>query len=252
VSKGGFFDVPYRYTKESKAQFMLIKRLLTVFFLVLCASAIYCLDDIELHHTIEMANTTRSAPPVRRHRSVLFTYHQRSYVRYVGIAFDFENYQVIHPFKKNQHNVFVLLYGPPEDSHELRYRLVVDGLWMPDPRNPDQVMDHRGNLLSRFMYTLPKKTVSESPVVKSDGTVEFNLRYAVGSRIYLTGDFTNWEPFMIEMKEVSPGLYTFSRRFPPGSYEYCFIAGGSRMTDPLNPFFGTDSHGYLASKFTVR
>jgi hypothetical protein len=57
---------------------------------------------------------------------------------------------------------------------------------------------------------------------------------------------------MIEMEEVSPGRYTTTRRFTPGEYEYCFIAGGSRMTDPLNPFFNTDSYGYLASTFTVQ
>jgi len=228
------------------------KRLLVALFSVLCSTSLFGLDDIELGRRIEMANITRSSAPVLRHRSVLFTYQQRAYARYVGVAFESENYQIIHSFEKNQYDVYVLLFDPPEDLGELKYRIVVDGLWMPDPKNENLVRDHRGNLLSRFKYTLPKKSIVESPKISSNGVVEFNVRYAAGTRVYLTGSFTNWEPFIIEMEETSPGLYTVTRRFTPGSYAYCFIAGGARMTDPLNPFFNTDTHGYLASTFTVR
>lgn len=220
-------------------------------FLLLGASALYGWDDIALDLRIEMANITRSAPPVLRQNTVLFTYQQPSYVRYVGIAFDFESYQTIHPYRRNDHDVFVYPFEVPEGSSELKYRIVVDGLWMPDPRNPDKTADHMGNQLSRFVFELPKKMILTSPIQKSDGTVEFYVRHTTGGRVFLTGNFTNWEPFMIEMDEVSPGLYTLSRRFIPGNYEYCYIAGGARMIDPLNPDFGTDVHGYLASRFTV-
>ena len=226
-------------------------RFVCVCIIILSASALYGWDDVALDIRIEMANITRSAPPVLRQNTVLFTYHQPSYVRYVGIAFDFENYQTIHPFKRNNHNVFVFPFEVPEGFDELKYRIVVDGLWMPDPRNPNHAVDHKGNLLSRFTFSLPEKTIFASPIVSSDGMVEFNLKSAPGDRVFITGNFTNWEPFMIEMEEISPGLYAFSRRFLPGNYEYCFIAGGARMVDPLNPSFGTDPHGYLASQFIV-
>jgi hypothetical protein len=228
------------------------KRIVSVFILLLYVSVLYGWDDANIDLRIEMANVSRSAPPALRHRTVLFTYHQPSYVRYVGIAFDFENFQIIHPYRRNAQNVFVFPFEVPEGFDELKYRIVVDGLWMPDPLNPDHTFDHKGNLLSRFTFKLPEKTILASPVVKSDGTVEFNLRYSSGGRVFLTGDFTNWEPFMIEMDEISPGIYGLSRRFPPGSYEYCFIVGGARTIDPLNPLYGTDPHGYLASHFTVR
>jgi len=226
--------------------------LYTVLILVLCASALPGLDDIELTQRIELANITRPGPPVLSHRAIVFSYSQPTYARYVGVAFDFENFQIIHPFARNSHGVFVLLFEPPEERGEITYRIVVDGLWMPDPRNPERARDHKGNFLSRYNYELPPKAVLESPVIKPDGSVEFNVRYSVGTRVFLAGDFTNWEPFMIEMKETSPGLYTVTRRFTPGDYEYCFIAAGARMTDPLNPLFGTDAFGYLASTFTVR
>ncbi len=228
------------------------KVLFAAIVLILIDATLFGLDNINLSERIEMATITRSAPPALRDRSILFTFRQPTYARYVGIAFDFENFQTIHTFARNEHDIFVLLFTPPEDLVELKYRIVVDGLWMPDPGNPDLVSDHRGNLLSRFSFKLPPKAVLQSPIIQTDGSVEFNVRYAAGSRVFLAGNFSNWEPFMIEMKEVSPGLYRISRRFPPGDYEYCFIAGGARMTDPLNPSFGTDAHGYLASVFTVR
>jgi len=229
-----------------------MRRLLSAMFLVLCAASLSGLDEIELGDRIEMANLSRSRPPVLRNRSILFTYEHPGYARYVGIAFEFEEYQQLHIFLKNQHDIFVLLYEPPEGSTSLTYRLVVDGLWMPDPKNPKVVRDHRGNLLSRVTYELPARPVLESPRILADGSVEFNVRHSPGGRVYLTGDFTNWEPFMIEMRETSPGLYTATRRFLPGDYAYCFIAGGARMTDPLNPFFHSDSQGFLASILTVR
>ncbi len=228
------------------------KRLLSAIVLIFSASLLIGQEEIELRDRIEMANIKTARAPVMRNRSILFTYEQEAYARYVGIAFEFEEYQRIHPFLRNQHDVFVLLFDPPEDSRELTYRIVVDGLWMPDPHNPNTVRDHKGNRLSQFTYKLPARRVIESPVISADGTVEFNVRYSAGKRVYLTGDFTNWEPFMIKMNETTPGLYTISRRFPPGDYSYCFIAGGARMTDPLNPFFYADSHGYLASRLTVR
>ncbi len=228
------------------------KQTVIVFILILCASVVYGWDDGSLDLRIDMATISRSAPPTLRHRTVLFTYQHPSHPRYVGIAFDFENFQKIHPYKRNAHNIFVFPFEVPEGMSELIYRIVVDGLWMPDPTNPDHTVDHKGNVLSRFAFKLPEKMILASPVVKEDRTVLFNLRYTKGTRVFVTGNFTNWEPFMVEMEEVSPGLYALSRPFAPGDYEYCFIAGGARMIDPLNPYIGTDPHGYLASRFTVR
>jgi hypothetical protein len=222
-----------------------------IIILILCSPAAYGWENENIELKIKMANLFRSGPPELYHRTALFTYHQRSFVRYVGIAFDFENFQTIHPFRVNQNNVFIFPLEIPEGLREIRYRIVVDGLWMTDPRNPNQVVDHKGNILSSFSFTPPEKTVLESPLIYGDGTVEFSVKYFPGRRVFLTGDFSNWEPFMIEMEETSPGLYIVSRSFLPGSYEYCFIAGGARITDPLNPTIGVDPHGYLASRFTV-
>ena len=56
----------------------------------------------------------------------------------------------------NERGVFVLDYPVPEGVREIHYRIVVDGLWMPDPANPVTEPDGAGALLS--VYTLEKRT----------------------------------------------------------------------------------------------
>ena len=68
--------------------------------------------------------------------------------RNVGIVFDFENYQTIHPFqilmkvdedgnKTPQHMFYC--YERKHKIENIRYRLIMDGLWTTDPLNPDKV-----------------------------------------------------------------------------------------------------------------
>ena len=216
----------------------------------LVSAALPAWDNLSLELRLEIATIRRAMAPTLNYRTVLFTFDQSRYARYVGIAFDFEDFQTIHPYKRNEHGVYVLPYEVPDGS--ITYRIVVDGLWMPDPTNPNMISDRSGNVLSKLDVHLPARSVYTSPQLESSGQVVFTLRHDPGRRVFLTGDFNNWEPFMFELTEYSPGLYVFRKRFPRGSYEYCYIAEGARMLDPLNPNFGTDSFGYLASRFAVR
>lgn len=172
-------------------------------------------------------------------------------MRYVGAAFDFEDYQKVHVYRRNEHGIFLLPFGPPDTIDSIKYRLVVDGLWIADPTNPNTMTDERGNTLSLLTLALPPVRTLRSPTLARDGTIEFSIRHKPDSKVFLTGDFTNWEPFMIQMDERTEGIYTISINLAPGNYEYCFIVDGLRMLDPLNHSYGADSHGYLASRFIV-
>jgi hypothetical protein len=207
-------------------------------------------DNLNLSLQQEMATIQRAKAPMLNYRTVLFTFDRSRDARYVGIAFGFEDFQTIHPYKQNEHGVFVLPYEVPEGTTV--YRIVVDGLWMADPTNPNRAHDQTGNVLSILELQLPPRRLYRSPRLSPAGEVVFVLNHEPGKRIYLSGDFNNWEPFMFVLTEESPGLYVYQQRFPPGEYEYCFIADGARLLDPLNPSFGTDSSGYLASRFAVR
>ncbi len=222
-----------------------------ILLLVICSPA-FTWDQTDFDLTLKMGTVSRAESPELFYRTILFTYDDYKNARYVGVAFEHEDFQQIHPFKRNEQGVYILPYDTPEGITTLLYRLVVDGLWIPDPNNNHVTTDTMGNKLSRIDLTLPEKRIYTSPTIQPNGNVEFTFQYSAGKRVFLTGDFTNWEPFMIEMREKRPGLYVFEYNMIPGRYEYCFIANGMRILDPLNAYFGTNSHGYLASIFSVR
>ena len=222
-----------------------------VYLMLILPTNVWSQDDLGLDLQIRMTTVKNAGPPEILHRTVLLSYQSRNYVRYVGAAFDFEDFQRIHVFKRNKNGVFLLPFSPPRNLESITYRLVVDGLWIPDPRNPDVVSDERGNKLSYLSVSLPPERILRSPIVAASGNVRFIIKHKPGARVYLAGDFTNWEPFMIRMPEGDAGVYSVSLRLSPGQYEYCYIVEGLRVLDPLNPSYGADSHGYLASHFTV-
>ena len=66
--------------------------------LVLSAPVVHGWNQENIDLNIKMANLFRSGPPAIHHQTILFTYYQPSFARYVGIAFDFEKFQVIFGF----------------------------------------------------------------------------------------------------------------------------------------------------------
>ena len=70
--------------------------------------------------------------------------------RHVGIAFEHENFQSIHSFQRlyrsddsteTKKSILFYIMQIPEEMRELRYRLVINGLWSTDPLNPDEIFD---------------------------------------------------------------------------------------------------------------
>ena len=91
--------------------------------------------------------------PVITDDYIIFTADPKN--RYVGIAFDFEDYQIIHPYKlqcstdedgnKTPQHLFYC-YERTHKISEIKYRIVIDGLWTTDPTNPEKEYDdHCGN-----------------------------------------------------------------------------------------------------------
>lgn len=186
--------------------------------------------------------------------------------RFCGIAFDFEGYRTIHPFRKRTtHDMdgnatgSLLFYILERPSHvqSLSYRLIIDGLWTTDPNNPDRYYDEdTGTLLSRVTFRktlLPTTTIAEQLRTEqgAGGTVRFIYRGAAGQRIYLAGTFTNWDPWIYELKESSRGFYELSLPLPAGTYYYNFYIGMNAHTDPTNPQRVYTSDGRRASVIVV-
>lgn len=216
------------------------------------------IESIELH--IEITSLRTAAPPRVVEDKVLFTYRPsdrtiagRSFTRYVGVAFAHENFSTVHVFARNEHGVFFLLYPiPTEGALEiLEYRYVVDGLWLADPENPNQVVDVAGIPISYVRVPTPTPDRGELPHVGTDGRVRFVYRGDEDALVSLAGTFTNWDPYMYRLTETSPGEYEITLRLQPDTYAYYFVVNGRRELDPLNPELAYDADGNPASRVVV-
>ena len=220
------------------------------FFLLAALFRAEAIEGTRRH--IKIVETTEARAPEIMDDTVFFSFKPPNRVRYAGIAFQHEEFRQIHLFERNEHDVLFFFYTVPEDIRRLDYRIVVDGLWMPDPKNPLRQRIKAGVILSSL--DVPPRTTEiplKSPVVRKDGNVEFNAKGPPGREIYLSGSFNGWDPYMYRLAEVRPGLYSFTLRLLPGTYSYIFRVEGRKHTDPLNPNRGSDSDGYEISVFSV-
>lgn len=162
--------------------------------------------------------------------------------RYVGIAFEHEDYQVVHPFKalvmtdddgnKYRKHLFYC-YERKHEFTTLKYRLVIDGLWTTDPFNPRREYDENVNLY--FSVIEDPDSVKIFTEEKDSNSVHFIYRGESGLKLNLAGTFTNWDPWIYELKETSPGFYELNLPLPAGKYYYNYYIGLTPVIDDSNP-----------------
>ncbi len=199
---------------------------------------------------MKISNLTHGQAPIFVDRKILFSYSHPGYIRRVGIAFGYEDYRVVYPFFRNDNDVFIYVKDVPTGMDHIDYRLIVDGLWINDPRNPDMIKSEGGFTISRIEIPDYLKHKAESPQINSENrTVRFFYSGRSGQSVYLAGNFNNWDPFMFRMKEdpEEKGFYSISIRIPPGPQYYTFIADGKEITDPRNPKRAVDKNGKRVS-----
>jgi 1,4-alpha-glucan branching enzyme len=182
---------------------------------------------------------------------LLLTLKPRMLTRFVGVRFAHESWKVLHPFAENANGVFVMDYPVPEGLREIRYKIVVDGLWMADPTNPRIDTDAAGNEFS--VFTLEKEPVRPvlNPRRENNGTLTFTFRGAPGKRVSISGDFNHWDPFVDTLAETAPGTYLITLRVPAGEHWYFFFSDGRRILDMFNPETGVDPDGNPVSYFSL-
>jgi hypothetical protein len=210
--------------------------------------------DIESYQFIDyLRGITVPGKPEIYEDAVIFTAsssHQR-----VGISFAHEGYARVHWFKRMMiprdpadflaagknakyldpnidSGIMFHLEIIPANLGNMDYRLVFDGLWMADPLNPLAVSGPSGVVESRV--PLPAAPKTPDPAGVPPGHYRFNFRAPPGETITVGGSFNNWDPFMYELREASPGFYTLTLPLPPGSFQYVFFNRGERIPDPAN------------------
>jgi hypothetical protein len=177
--------------------------------------------------------------------------------RSVAAAFAHESFANLHAFERNRQGVFVLAYPIPLNwsSGRLEYRLVIDGVWTVDPSDPDRRVDPATGL-DLSLATVP--TLSDLhlglyKILGDDGTTaRFLFRGERGQSVTVCGDFDNWDPFIHEMSETSPGVYRLDLPLPAGRHYYTYVYRGEELPDPLNPAKAANGDGKVVSVLDVQ
>ncbi|MCL2472251.1 MAG: isoamylase [Treponema sp.] len=191
--------------------------------------------------------------------SVLFT--APSTYKRLGISFAYEGYAKVYWFKRlvipkdnaelfdkgkikknvnpNQDSgIMFHIQAIPEDLKDMDYRLVIDGLWTTDPLNPLTVAGPSGVVASRIPLgdssSGPGSPMLRGGVDAKTGTYRFVFQAPPGETVTVGGSFNNWDPFMYELQEVTPGFYTLALPLPAGMFQYVFFHRGELIPDQDN------------------
>ena len=205
-------------------------------------------NSLSIH--IEISELTEAHSPMFIDNHIIFTYYNgRKYTRRVAIAFESDNYRQIYPFLKNEYNVFFFIAEIPEKTDFLNYRLIVDGVWTHDPINDSSFLSPEHLRVSSLNIPESFSEYLTTPLINDNGNVQFIYKDQENKHIYLSGNFNNWDPFMLRMVEdkKNPGTYTISLRMAPGMHFYTFVSDGIIIQDPNNPKEALDSRGNAVS-----
>jgi hypothetical protein len=219
---------------------------LLALLLSLCVPS-FALDDLYLN--LKAMSYAQARAPEIVDDVVFFTYQSESPVRHVAIRFAHEDFSILHSYSRNGNGIFVLDYPLPEKVTVLRYRIVVDGLWMRDPLNPAIETDRRGEEFSVLEIGKVER-ITANPRWQRDGSALFVYRGAAGKTVALVGDFNNWDPFLDRLYETEPGVYEISLRLRSGNHGYYFFIDGNRVLDPRNYGVMENQDGLAVSVFS--
>ncbi len=197
----------------------------------------------------KLINLDKSGPPDLVDNYIIFSLESNDKPAFVGAAFDFENYTKIHQYKRTHEGIYYLVINKPDVS-EIKYRVIVDGIWQADPHSVHILKKPNGVEIS--LYKLPEIPDNEAVYpYTEDHYTYFYHRGNPGSSVYLSGSFNNWDPFMYYMKEKKPGEYYIRLRLNPGQHHYYFIENGVKISDRRNPELVWDADFDEISVFSI-
>jgi hypothetical protein len=201
---------------------------------------------------LQILQIGKDSPPFVWEDHFIVSYTDSDEHRLVGVVFDFENYAMIHPMVRTPNGSYVYYAKLPEMREQIKYRLIVDSVWQADSKNVNYEIDETGVKVSVLAIPVGQRNI-DGPIVRpNSGTIDFYLSAASGSQVFLTGNFTNWDPFFYPLTEIDKGFYHIKLPFNPGTYFYSFVVNGRRFNDPANlEKFVLQSTGELVNRIQM-
>ncbi|MDX9799931.1 MAG: hypothetical protein RBT69_01195 [Spirochaetia bacterium] len=205
------------------------------------------LEGANIHK--KLINITDASEPVFVDDYILFTFKSSEKTAFVGASFDFNNFTKVYQFKRTPEGIYFLVIANP-GKEIIKYRLIVDGLWMPDPFNREKIRDI--NSVEISILRQPEKSDSEINYPRfADGYTNFYYKGEANISVYLAGSFNGWDPFMYLLSEKRAGEYYISLKLPPGKHNYYYVANGKIIPDRRNPDVVWDKDFSEISTFTL-
>jgi len=248
-----------------------MKKAMVLLLLTAIIGSIGAADTESFRHIDYLLQLKGPAKPEVVDDAVIFT--ASSAHRRVGIAFAHEGFSKVYPFRRlmtpNENPgpwikdkppsdlyrdsglLFYIFVIPEELKGSVEYRLVIDGLWAKDPLNPNYRIDTSSGI-ARSVVSIPPIKRPDSPNRGPEGTLTFTFHAEPGETVTVAGSFNRWDPYMYELREISPGRYTLSLPLPAGTYQYTFFYRGERQLDPNNPRRIYTREGKAANEATVK
>jgi hypothetical protein len=232
------------------------KNFCTVILFALTFSAVSALDPESYNFIEYLLSLPAPGAPEIFEDAIVFT--APSNYKRVGVAFAHENFGEIHWFKKllipineteafdptakipprmlKDSGILFCAYTVPQNARsekEFEYRLVIDGIWLSDPLNHRKRYDF--NLGAELSVTsAPVMTRDEQGEGRDVGILTLNYKTESGETVTVAGDLNGWDPFMYQLREISPGNYRLQIPLPAGTWRYVFFHRGQRILDPAN------------------
>jgi hypothetical protein len=252
-----------------------MKKFILMMLLIVIIGNIEAVDTESYQFIDHLLGLTKPGAPEIYEDGVIFT-APSSYKR-VGVAFAHEQFTPIHWFSKllisednrisdppggkspppayTDSGILFTVYTPPADIRELEYRLVIDGLWIADPLNPQVRLDRKSGT-SRSLISIPQTEHPPSLYDGQPGALSFNFQTPSSApadeTVTVAGSFNGWDPCMYPLRKIGPGRYTLTIPLLPGTYQYVFYYRGERVLDPNNLNRVYTAEGGVASEAMVR
>ncbi len=82
--------------------------------------------------------------------------------------------------------------------------------------------------------------------------VEFEVAAPSAERVYLAGDFNNWDPNLTPLRKERDGNWKTRLKLTPGRYEYKFWVDGEWKEDTKNKLTHPNPYGTANSILEIR
>ncbi|NLM00309.1 MAG: isoamylase [Treponema sp.] len=231
------------------------KAILFLLFIFYTIFSVFATKEYDLQEIINSIKCVSS--PKVKDNYIVFTADSKA--RYVGIVFDFEDFTKVHHFEKlvtydteNEPISSVLFYilDVPRKLSSVSYKLIIDGLWTLDPNNTMTSFNPATNL--RFSTVLIENMGEEKTELIGENKVRFVYHDKTGETVRLAGTFTNWDSFIYELTESSPGVYEIIIPLSKGVHYYNYYKGTQAFTDKKNPNKAYTPDGRKVSFITLK